>query len=237
VTRLRAGRSAFDSRQVKRKGKFVSVLFLNWAQRHEVVLGEWRYSSTHSLTSTLDGGEWSASRPGRFTPTERVTVTHWVGGWVGTRVVLDVVAKRKIHSPHRFPAGAGGSFSATVPRPVLGTTQKSQTWGTMVLGNGYRWSTQRSGNSLSRKTQTRLKTWGGEPCNWKTFCARTWPGTLFSVLSIADSFPDSSQICKSVIFASGALDYICVKHLCANYTRQSTYLLTYLLVLFFPTGT
>jgi hypothetical protein len=28
------------------------------------------YSSTHSLTSALDGGEWSASRPGRFTPWE-----------------------------------------------------------------------------------------------------------------------------------------------------------------------
>jgi len=26
------------------------------------------YSHTHSLTSALDGGEWSASRPGRFTP-------------------------------------------------------------------------------------------------------------------------------------------------------------------------
>jgi hypothetical protein len=25
------------------------------------------YSSTHSLTLTLDGGEWSASRPSRFT--------------------------------------------------------------------------------------------------------------------------------------------------------------------------
>jgi hypothetical protein len=31
-------------------------------------LGEWRYSFTHSLTSALVGGEWSASRPGRFTP-------------------------------------------------------------------------------------------------------------------------------------------------------------------------
>jgi len=26
------------------------------------------YSSTYSLSSELDGGEWSASRPGRFTP-------------------------------------------------------------------------------------------------------------------------------------------------------------------------
>jgi hypothetical protein len=29
------------------------------------------YSSTHSLTSALDGGEWSASRPCRFIPKER----------------------------------------------------------------------------------------------------------------------------------------------------------------------
>ena len=29
---------------------------------------EYRYSSTLSLTSTLDGGGWSTPRPGRFTP-------------------------------------------------------------------------------------------------------------------------------------------------------------------------
>jgi hypothetical protein len=52
----------------KSKVKVVPVLFLNWASRHEGVLGEWKYSSTHLLTSALDGGEWSASRPGRFTP-------------------------------------------------------------------------------------------------------------------------------------------------------------------------
>jgi hypothetical protein len=39
-------------------------------------MGVWRYSST----SALDGGEWSASRPGRFTP--------W-RGWVGPRAGLD----------------------------------------------------------------------------------------------------------------------------------------------------
>jgi hypothetical protein len=31
-------------------------------------IGEWRYTSTHSLTSALDGGEWSPLHPGRFTP-------------------------------------------------------------------------------------------------------------------------------------------------------------------------
>jgi hypothetical protein len=43
------------------------------------------------LTSALVGGEWSASRPGRFTPG-----THWIGGWVGPRTGLDGVEMREI---------------------------------------------------------------------------------------------------------------------------------------------
>jgi hypothetical protein len=56
------------------------------------------YTCTHSLTSALDGGEWSASRPGCITSTEGAPGTHWIGGWVGPRVVLDAVVKRKIPS-------------------------------------------------------------------------------------------------------------------------------------------
>jgi hypothetical protein len=52
------------------------------------------------LISVLDGGEWSASRPGRFTARERAPGTRWIGGWVGPRAVLDAV-KRKILSPRR----------------------------------------------------------------------------------------------------------------------------------------
>jgi hypothetical protein len=74
------------------------------------------YSSTHSLTLALDGDEWSASCPCRFTRKERALGTnwiggfnlrervpgiHWIGGWVGPRAVLDEVVKRKIPSPHR----------------------------------------------------------------------------------------------------------------------------------------
>jgi hypothetical protein len=45
---------------------------------------------------------WSASRPGRFTPRERDSGTHWIGGFVGPRAVLDTaVVKRKITSPRR----------------------------------------------------------------------------------------------------------------------------------------
>jgi hypothetical protein len=52
------------------------------------------------VTSALDGGEWSASHPGRFAPRETVPGNHWIGGWAGPRAVLDAV-KRKIPSPRR----------------------------------------------------------------------------------------------------------------------------------------
>jgi hypothetical protein len=77
-------------------GKVAPVLYFNWAPRHEGVLEEWRYSSIHSLTSALGGGDWSASHPGRFTLSERAPGTHWIGGWVGPRVGLDAVVKRKL---------------------------------------------------------------------------------------------------------------------------------------------
>jgi hypothetical protein len=54
---------------------------------------EWMYSSAHSLTSALDGSEWSTLRPGRFTLRERAADTHWIGGCVGPRAVLDAVVK------------------------------------------------------------------------------------------------------------------------------------------------
>jgi hypothetical protein len=47
------------------------------------------------LISALVGGEWSASRPGRFTPEERAPGTQWIGGWVGPRAGLDDMEKRK----------------------------------------------------------------------------------------------------------------------------------------------
>jgi hypothetical protein len=76
-------------------------LCFNWAPCHEGVLEEWRYSSTHSLTSAQDGGEWLASQPSCFTPRERAPGTHWIGGSVGPRAILDTVMKKKIPSPYQ----------------------------------------------------------------------------------------------------------------------------------------
>jgi hypothetical protein len=64
-------------------------------------LGEWKYSSILSLILALDGGEWLVSRRCVFTPKEKAPITHWIGGWVGARAVLDAVVKREIPSPCR----------------------------------------------------------------------------------------------------------------------------------------
>jgi len=51
---------------------------------HKHPEGKKRYSSTLSLTSALNGGGWSTSRPRRFT-LEKETQYPCVGGWVGPR--------------------------------------------------------------------------------------------------------------------------------------------------------
>jgi hypothetical protein len=47
------------------------------------------------LTSALVGGEWSASRPSRFTPGERSPGTHWIGDWVDPIAGSNDMEKRK----------------------------------------------------------------------------------------------------------------------------------------------
>jgi hypothetical protein len=55
------------------------------------------YSSDSFLTSVLDGGEWSASHPGRVLAPGKDPPphTHWTEGWVGPRACLDTEARQK----------------------------------------------------------------------------------------------------------------------------------------------
>jgi hypothetical protein len=64
----RPGREADHSLLCIKKGKKVKLSLCLTKHNAMKAYWEWRYSSTHSLTLALDGGEWSASRPGRFTP-------------------------------------------------------------------------------------------------------------------------------------------------------------------------
>jgi hypothetical protein len=47
------------------------------------------------LSSTLDGGEWQASRPSRFIPGEIAPGIHWPGGWLCPKAGLGAVEKKK----------------------------------------------------------------------------------------------------------------------------------------------
>jgi hypothetical protein len=77
-------------------GEVKVELFLCFAKRHSVkTYWGWSYSTTHSLTSALEGGEWSASRSGRFTPAKEPPHTHWMGDWVGPSSRLEAVWRRE----------------------------------------------------------------------------------------------------------------------------------------------
>jgi hypothetical protein len=53
------------------------------------------YSCNLSLTSALDGGWWSTSRPGRFAPGKDLVPTHCIGGEVDHRTDLDGCGKSR----------------------------------------------------------------------------------------------------------------------------------------------
>jgi hypothetical protein len=55
------------------------------------------------LTTAFVGGEWSASRPGRFTHG-----THWIEGWVSPRTGLDDVEKRRFLTLPELELGSLG---------------------------------------------------------------------------------------------------------------------------------
>jgi hypothetical protein len=65
------------------------------------LVGRGGIAPTHShLGNLLDGGEWSASRPGlAFVPGERTAGTHCTGSWVGPRAGLDTEDRGKILLP------------------------------------------------------------------------------------------------------------------------------------------
>jgi hypothetical protein len=58
------------------------------------------------LTSVLGRGERSTSRPCGYTPGERGSGTHWIGGWVGCRLGRDATENNRLSLPRlesQFP--------------------------------------------------------------------------------------------------------------------------------------
>jgi hypothetical protein len=75
------------------------------------------------LTSALVGGEWSSSRPGRFTPGERAPCIHSIESWVGPRAGLEDVKKEKFLILQRFELRP---FDRPAQQPVAITTALSR---------------------------------------------------------------------------------------------------------------
>jgi hypothetical protein len=85
--------------------------------RHGGAWGERRYSSYSFLISVLDGGEWSASRPGRALPLGTDPGIHRTGGWVGLRAGLNREVREK--NPLPLPGIEPRSPGSPVPGQTL----------------------------------------------------------------------------------------------------------------------
>jgi hypothetical protein len=135
------------------KVKVKLSLCFNWAPHHEGILGEWRYSSTHSLTSAVDGDEWLASRPGRFTPRESprypfimmimiiiIIKSNLNLAWIDYRSRDSSVVRRWATGWMIEGSNPGKGweffFSPLASRPALGPTQPPIQWerGAVSLG-------------------------------------------------------------------------------------------------------
>jgi hypothetical protein len=83
-------------------------------------MGESECKASSFLTSALDGDEWSASRPGRFTPGGIALGTHWIGSWVGPRAGLDAVENRRNLSlaGNRTLAVQPSLYRLSYPNPI-----------------------------------------------------------------------------------------------------------------------
>jgi hypothetical protein len=89
--------------------------------------GERRYGSYAFLTSAVDGGEWSASRPVRALPRGRDPGAQCTRGWVGLRASMDTEVRGKIPCPWQ---------GSNPDRPVVQPVARHYTdWATRLLKN------------------------------------------------------------------------------------------------------
>jgi hypothetical protein len=52
-------------------------------------------------SSAVHGDEWSTSHPGYPILKDRTPITHWTGGYIGTRAILVTLERRQIACPHQ----------------------------------------------------------------------------------------------------------------------------------------
>jgi hypothetical protein len=102
-----------------KKGKVVPALFLT---KHHAMKAYWGSGCITARILNL-GTRWrwvSTSGAGRFTPRDSAPGTQRIGGWMGSRAVLDTaVVKRKIPSPRRESNPRTPIFQPIAPPPIV----------------------------------------------------------------------------------------------------------------------
>jgi hypothetical protein len=78
---------------LKVKGKDEVVPVLNYAPRHEGVLGSGGIAPRIFRPRHWMEVSGQLHAPAALPPTERAPGTHWIESWVGARAVLDAVVK------------------------------------------------------------------------------------------------------------------------------------------------
>jgi hypothetical protein len=125
------------------------------------------------LTSALDGGGWSTSRPA----SKRTPVTHLIGGWVGLRAGLDAVAKRNdlcvvfplyvrkficfclTFSTHQHVSNHFVSLPTVTSRSALGPTQPPIQWVSRALSLRIKQPGRKADHSSPSSAQLKRKHW------------------------------------------------------------------------------
>jgi hypothetical protein len=95
----------------------VKMCALNYYNHHDMKTIATGGIAPTLLTSTLDGGKWSASFPCRFTPGKDGRGAHWIRGWTDRRAVLGAMEKKKCLPSlrNRTPAVQSIAIRATPP--------------------------------------------------------------------------------------------------------------------------
>jgi hypothetical protein len=89
---------------------------INYTSRHENRCGSADIALLLFI-SALDGDEWLASRPDRFTSEGKAPGTHCIGFWVGHRADLDAEEKRRIE--HGHPANSPPLYRLSYPAHLI----------------------------------------------------------------------------------------------------------------------
>jgi len=150
---------------------FVGVHALKWVQLR-----------LHSpLSSTLDGHECSALRPGRSTPGEGISCAHLEGNWVSSRTSLDkhvMLTWNRTTIPWSFIPWTCRitTYGSSIPTQIIGLQLKE-----IIKSQVHDYTSYKSGSFIRQSRQSHSL----YQSHFSRECDLVLPLSIFSVLSFS----------------------------------------------------